>query len=214
MGELQRFADSKKEYWNDKIELKSRGKSPRSNPLMGRGSNRIRCGRSRRADDRALSRSSALNERKASRAPTQSSRGQAPWIAQREIIERRFSSETILGYLCGDGRYLRSRERWGTIVTFKKGEGGDKPGSKNKLTLAKAAARAEAMKLLNESLPADAFLAMRLRCSKEMTQIQLSMRSCVSRRQQRSLSSRERNSHPRRTAKLCCCHAGAGFQPG
>ena len=42
-------------------------------------------------------------------------------------------------------------------MTFKKGEGGRKPGSKNKLTLAKAAARAEAMKLLNESLPADAF---------------------------------------------------------
>ena len=42
-------------------------------------------------------------------------------------------------------------------MTFRKGEGGRKPGSKNKWTLAKAAARAEAMKLLNESLPADAF---------------------------------------------------------
>jgi hypothetical protein len=40
---------------------------------------------------------------------------------------------------------------------FQKGQGGRKPGSKNKLTLAKAAARAEAMKMLNESLPADAF---------------------------------------------------------
>jgi hypothetical protein len=40
---------------------------------------------------------------------------------------------------------------------FKKGEGGRKPGSKNRLTLAKAAARAEAMKMLNSSLPADAF---------------------------------------------------------
>jgi hypothetical protein len=42
-------------------------------------------------------------------------------------------------------------------VGFKKGEGGRKPGSKNKLTLTKYAARVEAMKLLNESLSEDAF---------------------------------------------------------
>jgi hypothetical protein len=61
-------------------------------------------------------------------------------------------------------------------MTFRKGEGGRKPGSKNKWTLAKAAARAEAMKLLNESLPADAWLmplmAMPLPCSRDCTVIQ------------------------------------------
>ena len=40
---------------------------------------------------------------------------------------------------------------------FKKGEGGRKPGSKNKLTLARLQMREEALRRLNEDLPADAF---------------------------------------------------------
>lgn len=43
------------------------------------------------------------------------------------------------------------------MPAFKKGEGGRRPGSKNKLTLAKEKLRAEALKKLNEDLGPNAF---------------------------------------------------------
>jgi len=43
------------------------------------------------------------------------------------------------------------------MAAFQKGQGGRKPGSKNKLTLAIAKARAEAMKTMNDALGNDAF---------------------------------------------------------
>lgn len=42
-------------------------------------------------------------------------------------------------------------------MTFKKGEGGRKKGSKNKLTLARLQMREEALRRLNEELPEDSF---------------------------------------------------------
>ena len=64
-------------------------------------------------------------------------------------------------------------------MPFVKGQGGRKPGSKNKLTLARLELRQEALRRLNEDLPEDAFDGDAIAYSSEFTKIRTLTRNCA-----------------------------------